>query len=611
MTVVATLTCGTLLTVQTVAASTPTFLQTLAGRSEAAMYPSGLVWDANDNRLVVADTGYNRISVFQGPSWQTPVEQFGSYGTGNGQFNTPREVAVDSSSNIYVADAGNNRVQAFDSQGNFLWATTPGPLCKGCMNNPIGVTYDFANNVVLVADTGHSVIKALNPANGVVIWTSPGGLLASPRDAIRGPDGRIWIADYNHQEVKAFAVSSDGLTWNTTPAIVLGDGKPAGHLVGELNSPYNVQFDPGYSSSGGTVYVADTGNERISIWTINGTNKSAQNPIGSRCPAPCPLPPNNAQYFNALRRVAVDPSGHIWGADFWGSGIHEFSPSGNTLTEIAGAPAPAPGFAEAYGIAVGSDGMTYAVDRLNQRIEAFDANGNYLRSTGVRGVAPGTFSWPETVAVAPDNTVWVGDTRNNRLQQFSAGLTGAKPGKPLKPLAVVGAAGSGIGQFNFIEGITVDGGGIVWVADTNNNRIQSYNPGTGHFNTFGSVGSGQGQFNHPQGIAVSGPDVYVADTLNNRVEELLKDGTFVASFSTGLNQPQGVTVAPDGSVWVADSLNNRIVHLSGDLSTDLGDDFGGMGTGNMQFFQPHSLDVFGSVLFVADTYNSRVQEFSI
>jgi tripartite motif-containing protein 71 len=582
-----------------VAASTQaTFLRTLAGPSLAAMYPSGLVWDIHSNRLVVADTGLDRILVFQAPNWQTPFEQFGSFGRGNGQFDTPREVAVDSASNIYVADAGNSRVEAFTPTGGLRWATASGGKCAGCLNNPIGITYDAANNVLLVADTGHSVVKAFNPGSGTFVWASPTGMLASPREAMRGPDGRIWVADYHHQEVKAFNVTGAGV-WNHTAAIVLGDGKPAGHLLGELNSPYNVQF----SLDAKTVYVADTGNERIARWDISASPPAPLAPFGSRCPKVCPAPPDNAAYFQALRRVSVDTAGNIWGADLWGSGVHEFSPSGATEVEIAGGAAPAPGFAQAFGVAVGSNGIVYAVDRLNQRVERFAGGGAYLNSVGKRGVGPGTFSWPETVAVAPDGSVWVGDTRNDRLEHFSSDFSGV-------PAVIGGTQGSGLGQFNFVEGLTVDGSGTVWVADTDNNRIETYKPTTGHFAAFGIHGAGNGQFDHPQGIAVSASDVYVADTLNGRVEELTRTGAFVASFSTGLSQPQGIALAPDGTVWVADTLNNRIVHLSAGL-TDLGDGFGSGGSGNTQFDEPHALAIHGSVLFVADTFNNRVQEFRI
>ena len=73
----------------TAAPATLTYAKTLAGPSEAAMYPSGLIWDAHSNRLVVADTGYNRISVYDPsacpvPDTSTcaPIETFGSYGSG-------------------------------------------------------------------------------------------------------------------------------------------------------------------------------------------------------------------------------------------------------------------------------------------------------------------------------------------------------------------------------------------------------------------------------------------------------------------------------------------------------------------------------------------------
>ena len=48
----------------------------------------------------------------------------------------------------------------------------------------------------------------------------------------------------------------------------------------------------------------------------------------------CPLPPGNAAFFNELRRVTVDPAGNIWAADFWGSGIHEFTAAGATGTRL-------------------------------------------------------------------------------------------------------------------------------------------------------------------------------------------------------------------------------------------------------------------------------------
>jgi|HubBroStandDraft_6_1064221.scaffolds.fasta_scaffold00526_18 DNA-binding beta-propeller fold protein YncE len=597
----------------TVHASTnpATFLKTLAGApaNPAAMYPSGLAWDAHDNRLVVADTGNDQIDVFSPTG--TKLLTFGTYGTANGQFDTPREVAVDGSSNIYVADAANNRIQAFSSAGTFLWTSGGVGACNSCLNTPIGITYDAVDNVLLVADTGHSLIKAFSPSDGSWIWTSPRSFLSSPREATLGPDGGIWVADYHAQEVQAFTVTGIGTStpgWNTTPYITLGDGLAGGHALGELNFPYDVSFSP----DGKTAYVADTGNERIAIWNIGVSPPAPVNPIGSRCAIPCPstypgvTPPLE---FQDLRRVVVDPSGNLWAADFWGSGIHEFSPSGAAETEIDGFTSSAPGFEEAYGVAVAANGTVYAMDRLDQRMEEFDSSGNYVTRVGQRGTQTGSYSWPEDVAVDPvDNTVWVADTRNNRLQQYPADLSGTP--------TVIGSTtqGSAVGQWNYIEGITVSAAGIVYTADTANDRIQSYNPSTQAFAVFGSLGAGSGQLDNPEAIAVSATDMYVADTLNNRIEEFDLSGNYVNQYSTGLNQPQGIALAPDGTLWVADTMNNEIVHLSSTL-TNLGDTFGSLGSGNMQFFQPHSLAVYANggnpILFVADTYNNRIQEFSL
>jgi tripartite motif-containing protein 71 len=593
---------------------TVTFLKTLAGPSQAAMYSSGLIWDPGNplcthatGCIVVADTGFNRISVFDpgSPTPATPVVQFGAYGSAatGAFFNTPRDVAVDGAHHIYVADAANSRIQAFGPNGNWLWtAAGPGKLNQD-LNTPIGISYDAVNNQLIVADTGHSEVKAYNPSNGAYLWKSPTGLLLQPREARRGPDGGMWVADYEHQVVRAFQVNATTGVWSSSAYITLGvfDLK-GGHGNGQLNFPYNVAFSP----DGKTAYVSDTGNERIARWDISQSPPVWLPQFGTKCnstPSGCP-----DNEFLALRRVTVDPaSGNVWAADFWGSGIHEFFPSGSTsgAIEIDGKPAPLPGFAEAYGVAVGSDGTTYGVDRLNQRVEAFSAGGTFLAAVGSRGVTPGKFSWPETAAVAPDGSVWVGDTRNDKLQHFGAKLSG-------KPTSV-GSSGSGAaGQFNRIDGITVDAAGVVWAADTVNNRIQSYTPSSGKFAVFPASQA----VKTPDGVAVSSSDVYVADTGNNRIVEFSKStGSYVGQF-TGLNQPQGVALAPDGTIWVADTFNNQIVHLSSSL-VNLGDTFGcsdgGTCPASQQFYQPHSLALSptGSVLFVADTYNNRIQEFTL
>jgi DNA-binding beta-propeller fold protein YncE len=588
-------------------------------------YPSGIAYDSALSRVVVADTGLDRIDVYsanQSSPTPTPIERFGTPGPGVGQLLTPRDVAVDPQSDIYVAEADNNRIQKFDSNGNPLWIAGEPVNNIQVLNNPIGISYDTVNNQVLVADTGHSLIRAYSPA-GVLLWTSPANSvtgIASPRDAVRGPDGLIWVADYHHNQIKAFAVTPTG-QWTSPPKIVLGDGLPDGHNPGELNAPYNVVFSPG----GQYAYVADTGNERVSVWQLTESGATFVTDIGSRCESDCPPPPGGNLLFSDLRRVAVDPAGHLWVADFWGSAVHEIDPTSITsLKEWGGTAAATPGTAQAFGIATAPDGSTYVVDRLNQRVEEFNPAGQFIISQGQRGTAPGDYSWPETATVAPDGIVWVGDTRNGRLVEFPDGLTGS----PID----IGTLSSGktapFGTFGYITGVTSDPGGHIWIADSTNNRIQKYTPSTGAFSGFGTRGkatSGSAQFIDPQGVAANGSAVYVADTGNNRIVETDDSGNIIAASSPtlGLNGPQGITLAPDGTLWVADTLNDRVVHLSASLQ-NLADGFGTCGSttppppawavcGNAigDLYLPHSLAISGSTLFVADTFNNRVLEYNI
>ncbi len=592
----------------TAAVAPPDFLSTLAGPSQAAMYPSGADVDRVNDRLVVADTGRDRI-LFYSLDGTKLDGGFGSYGTDPGQFASPRDVTIDGAGNIYVADAENNRIQAFDSTGNFKWQKGGTGTGNETLNTPIGVTWDPQYNILLVASTGQSLIKAWD-ANGVFKWKSPTGDSLDAhamRDVSRGPDGRLWVTAYKEHQIKVYDVNATtgniGPT-QLTPVWVLGTGGPlVGDWTNQLNFPYNVVFSP----AGDTVYVSDTGTGRVARWDISGAQPQWLPPWGGRCsvhPQPCADPPGDPGLFNHLRRVAIDKDGNVYAADFWGAGFWVFGPNGDVLRNIEGADAPAPGVAEPYSVDVAPSGQVYVMDRLNHRIERFQSNGTYVDKVGARGTQPATFSWPEGVTVAPNGRVWAIDTRNDRIEDFPADLT------TTPTVQSYGSTGTAVGEFTYPEGADVAPNGVVWVADTRNDRLQKYDPVAQTFSKIGSLGSGPGQFDKPMGVAVTANAVFVADTANNRVQKLALDGTPVASFSTGLNGPEGIEVAPDGTVWVADTQNSRLVHLSAAL-TDLGDGFGSLGTGDTQFFDPHDLAFGNDKMYVADTYNNRVQVYSM
>jgi predicted membrane-bound mannosyltransferase len=193
------------------------------------------------------------------------------------------------------------------------------------------------------------------------------------------------------------------------------------------------------------------------------------------------------------------------------------------------------------------------------------------------------------------------------------------------PDRVLGAPGTQPGQFQSPRAVAVAADGSLYVVDSMNDRIQHLSQDGAVIQAWGTkadVSQGAapgGTFNEPWGIAVA-PDgsVYVADTWNYRIQKFTADGTFVnmwgffggaADATDAFYGPRGLAVDTRGRVFVADTGNKRIVVFDpdGKFITQ----FGSVGMGLGQFDEPVAvaLDSAGNV-YVTDTWNQRVQVFT-
>ena len=93
--------------------------------------------------VYVADTDNHRVQKFT--STGSYLTQWGTYGTGNGQFNRPFYVSVDATGDVYVADTGNHRVQKFTSTGTYLTQWGSNGTGNGQFKSPQGVAVDHAH----------------------------------------------------------------------------------------------------------------------------------------------------------------------------------------------------------------------------------------------------------------------------------------------------------------------------------------------------------------------------------------------------------------------------------------------------------------------------------
>ena len=176
-----------------------------------------------------------------------------------------------------------------------------------------------------------------------------------------------------------------------------------------------------------------------------------------------------------------------------------------------------------------------------------------------------------------------------------------------------GGKGSGKGQFDSPTGIAVDASGNVFVADTNNGRIEKYSPSGTFLSTMGIKGTGYGQLGAPNGIAVDRTgDIYVADASKHVVEKLESDGSIIAEWKgpeAGFYGPRRIAIGPDDSIYVVDQGRTRIVKFNPDgkvVTT-----WGSKGNGDRQFDDHTSVavDPITNKVYVADPRNRRIQVF--
>jgi DNA-binding beta-propeller fold protein YncE len=200
------------------------------------------------------------------------------------------------------------------------------------------------------------------------------------------------------------------------------------------------------------------------------------------------------------------------------------------------------------------------------------ADFGFLRAWGTVGSDDGQFGLPDGIAVDNGGTVWVADGANNRVQRFSSNGR-FREFKALRRQH----RSSAPGRLNLPYDVAPDALGNVYVADTHNHRIQEFSPTGKLIRKWGRRGSGNGEFWQPRGITIDPfGNVWVADHENKRVQKFTADGRFLGRFganggdgSFGLgwgeyNSPRGLSSDSAGNIYVADDANHRIVKLSND-----------------------------------------------
>jgi NHL repeat len=649
--------------------------------------PFGVAADTNGN-VYVADTLNHTIRKITPPGVVSTIAGFaGTPGSADGtnnaaRFNTPEGVTVDSAGNVYVADYRNQTIRKVTPVGTNWVVTTIAGLATNAgsadglgsaaqFHGPAGVAVDSATNIY-VADFKNSTIRKVTPVgNNWVVSTIAGSAgsigsadgtngtarFNSPAGVTVDGAGNVYVADTDNDTIRK--VTPLGTNWVVrTIAGSAGNigSKDGTNGVARFNEPSGIAVD-----SATNLYVADTYNDTVRKLTPFGTNWIVTTWAGVvLTPAFVDGTGTNA-HFGTPEGIAAGSAGNIYVADTYNDAIRKITSAGVVSTLAGGGSigsADGTGGAARFwspeGIAVDGDGNIYVADEVNCTIRQITSAGLVSTMAGFAEVSgtndgPGSyalFSGPGGVAVDNAGNVYVADTYNHTIRKITpTGMVSTIAGK-------AGTNGSADGtnraaRFNYPGGIAVDSATNLYVADTYNDTIRKMTlVGTnwvvstiaGLAGTDGFTdGTGtNAHFNKPGGIVVdSATNLYVADSTNDTIRKLTLIGTnwTVSTITgqamvqgsadgTGTNalfyKPFGIAVDSAGNLYVADTYNNTIREINPVGTNWVVSTIGGVagtfgsadGAGNAALFDlPYGLAVDNTgVIYVADTYNNTIRK---
>jgi uncharacterized protein (TIGR03437 family) len=539
------------------------------------------------NILYIVDTGNSRVLGYQNPSNLTPCGAGSSLPCGKadvvigprpGDFTTtlpggpnaispavstgfsgPTSAAVDASGNLYVLDAGNNRILRFPApfkQNGALWLTDlvigQRTIVSGAQPNqgqptPTASSLYFSNGSLL------SCGLAIEPATGALWVTDPGN-----NRVLRFPASQLAA---NTSLPQADLVI--GQTNFTTQQVPTPPPNTQAQLVNTSTyQPGGIAFD-----ASDRLYVSDGQSGFFRVLFFNGgysTGMAATRLLGLvfQLPSPAPLVTFPNQYALANPVGLTTVGNHLWVADAGQSRVVEYDVPENWPAPPTTAPGQPPTTAQISPpmiAVIGQNSLTVATTGLVCPVSSCPNKGQ---------ARPGNGTVYSPFGIASNGTdLWVADTFNNRVLDFpQSGGTYSTASR------LAGQVDFPYNSANLIEGREVNfprtasvanlplaGGGIaidhnsnpphLYIADTANNRILCFN------SAFGSP---------THADLVLGQTDFYSSLFNSPLND---PGTMTPG---GLNLPTDVAVDANGNLWVADAGNGRVLRFPAPFSQPAG-----------------------------------------
>jgi len=353
-------------------------------------------------------------------------------------FNGPYGVAIDAAGNIYVADYNNHAVRKINlSKETITIAGSGSPgdndllIPSASFNMPYGLAVDDSTNI-FVADAGNNKIRKITPSGIVSTFAGSGdggytdgiGAFASfsaPKGVAFDKSHNLFVVDADNNlirkitpagEVSTFAGSGNSGSAN-------GTGTAA-----SFNSPFGIAID-----TSNNLYITDQANNMVRKITPTGevstlagsTTAGSTNGIGS------------AASFDSPYGVAVDAQGNIYVSD--ANNLRKIAPAGDVTTFVSG-------LNSCIGITVDPNGYLYLGSVLGYIYRVSPSGtlevivtSKYMTqitgSTNIDGSASNaSFYTPVGMSMDASSNLYIGDLLNNNIRKMSVGPYSISPSLP-------------------------------------------------------------------------------------------------------------------------------------------------------------------------------------
>jgi RHS repeat-associated protein len=313
------------------------------------------------------------ISVTEPPREPVYNSAFGSSGSGNGQFQFPTLSAVTSSGDLWVADSSLNRLQEFNSKGEYVTQFGSSGTGDGQFKFPFGVAINKTTGDIYVADRENYRIQEFS-STGTFIRAFGYGV----------SDG-----------AEKYEVCTTGCRAGLM-----------GSKVSEFWEPDGIAID-----SSGHLWVVDEVNDRLEEISETGEYINEYGSKGT----------GNGQLSGPVA-IAYDKS-NLYVTEAINDRVQEFSTEGTYVSKFGSEGTGNGQFEVPYAIAAGpTTSELYVTDRENNRVEIFTASGRFLSSFGSKGKGNGDMESPTGVVATTGETLYVSDHDNERIENWT-GLT--------------------------------------------------------------------------------------------------------------------------------------------------------------------------------------------